>query len=369
MQNTNPSYASPGLRIISGLNNQLIFNLIYLLAFVPVFSANNISTPLNSLLSAFIFVIYAGTLLAALNIFLLVKAGGALGELLTGISVVTEEEEKFLSFKRALFRTFAGGVVSWTFLGLGFIWIFIDEKKRSWGDLVSQTVVVKKNQIWVFGLLVSILLLGINIGLARNIYLKFSENKSFFQNVYADMIGKFGKGTQNSGSLPFEKDRSKIPGSEARMDENGIELYQVYEAENIPFRFQYPQGYKLNDQTPSTQVPLANIVISNGKDSAAADITIRGEPLRTSYFVYTANYQDAKRVSQEDYCNPPMTGVDIIDEDCIFQGIYTRHAFVQNEDEDVIFVISTEAKEKGKELSQGERWAFSQVVYSLEFLD
>lgn len=43
-----------------------------------------------------------------------------------------------ISWKQALLR-FLAAIVSWSFFGLGFLWILIDKNQRSWYDHLSQT--------------------------------------------------------------------------------------------------------------------------------------------------------------------------------------------------------------------------------------
>ncbi|TAK63582.1 RDD family protein [Methylobacter sp.] len=47
---------------------------------------------------------------------------------------------KPISWKQALLR-FITAIISWSFFGLGFLWILIDKNQRSWHDHLSQTAV------------------------------------------------------------------------------------------------------------------------------------------------------------------------------------------------------------------------------------
>jgi uncharacterized RDD family membrane protein YckC len=38
---------------------------------------------------------------------------------------------------------FAGALLSWAFLGLGFFWILFDSQRRAWHDRLSETVLVR----------------------------------------------------------------------------------------------------------------------------------------------------------------------------------------------------------------------------------
>jgi len=47
-------------------------------------------------------------------------------------------EQKPISWNQALLR-FATAIVSWSFFGLGFLWILIDKNRHSWHDHLSKT--------------------------------------------------------------------------------------------------------------------------------------------------------------------------------------------------------------------------------------
>lgn len=65
--------------------------------------------------------------------------GQTLGLRAWKIKVLTLDQ-KSISWTQALLR-FATAIVSWGFFGLGFLWILIDKKKRSWHDRLSKTAV------------------------------------------------------------------------------------------------------------------------------------------------------------------------------------------------------------------------------------
>lgn len=49
-----------------------------------------------------------------------------------------------LDWKQALLRFFAA-LLSWSFFGLGFLWILLDRRKRSWHDLLSKSEINWQN--------------------------------------------------------------------------------------------------------------------------------------------------------------------------------------------------------------------------------
>ena len=48
---------------------------------------------------------------------------------------------KFINWKTALIRFFAA-IVSWAAIGLGFTWILLDRKRRTWHDIVTKTQIL-----------------------------------------------------------------------------------------------------------------------------------------------------------------------------------------------------------------------------------
>jgi len=63
--------------------------------------------------------------------------GQTLGLRAWKIKVLTFDQ-KPISWHQALLR-FATAIVSWSFFGLGFLWILIDKNRRSWHDNLSKT--------------------------------------------------------------------------------------------------------------------------------------------------------------------------------------------------------------------------------------
>ncbi|SFC18471.1 Uncharacterized membrane protein YckC, RDD family [Marinospirillum celere] len=68
------------------------------------------------------------------------KTGQTLGMLAWRIRVQTYQGQP-VNLKQTLLRL-AGGLISWLFFGLGYLWIYFDKEKRTWPDLLSRTQVV-----------------------------------------------------------------------------------------------------------------------------------------------------------------------------------------------------------------------------------
>lgn len=66
------------------------------------------------------------------------------GKMLLGLKVYLSSGGE-LTIAISFLRT-AGYLLSAALLGLGFLWVLVDKKKRGWHDLVAGTVVVKKEK-------------------------------------------------------------------------------------------------------------------------------------------------------------------------------------------------------------------------------
>ncbi|MGR9044724.1 MAG: RDD family protein [Gammaproteobacteria bacterium] len=70
--------------------------------------------------------------------------GQTLGLRAWKLKVLTTGQQP-LNWKQALIR-FAAAIVSWSVLGLGFLWILIDKHKFSWHDHLSKTAIYLDNR-------------------------------------------------------------------------------------------------------------------------------------------------------------------------------------------------------------------------------
>ena len=67
---------------------------------------------------------------------------GTFGKKILGIKVVDEKGKK-LRISKSTLRNLTK-ILSYLGIGLGFIWVLFDKKKRSWHDIISKTLVVRK---------------------------------------------------------------------------------------------------------------------------------------------------------------------------------------------------------------------------------
>lgn len=147
-----------------------ILGLILVLAILLVYSYFGTSNDgmeflkiAGNIISVVIIFILLGTLINLLyNVFFLSKFGGTLGKLLLGIQVFDKETNKFLTPKKAFFRTFAGYTFSNQFLGLGYLAINKKRNNVAWHDELFNTEVKVTGSIWP-GLVLALLFVAVNI--------------------------------------------------------------------------------------------------------------------------------------------------------------------------------------------------------------
>lgn len=76
-------------------------------------------------------------------IFMWVKISATPGKMALNLIVVDADTGAKLTTKQAIIR-YLGYIVSFIPLGLGFLWVAFDKKKRGWHDMMANTVVIKK---------------------------------------------------------------------------------------------------------------------------------------------------------------------------------------------------------------------------------
>lgn len=114
-------------------NLQAFFNIFRIL--IP--GASSSLEQLISRLTAGFLLAFA---IAGYYIFFWIFAGYTPGKALMGLRIITVEGRK-ISFFRALLRYLAYFLSAGLFF-LGFIWIFVDERRQGWHDKIAGTIVI-----------------------------------------------------------------------------------------------------------------------------------------------------------------------------------------------------------------------------------
>jgi uncharacterized RDD family membrane protein YckC len=164
-----------------------LFLLIMLICIfkIPLY-ANTIDDLLNSLIFVVIFAFIIPTIYLFFQSLLLYKFGGSIGKLIIGLHV-TKNYTKLTLFE-SLFRTYIGPIINNSVFGLGYIWFFIDEKRRGWHDLACNTIVTtnKYNRVLLGALIFVIQCIIATILLVQSISL-IIERLDFYTTIVNDI--------------------------------------------------------------------------------------------------------------------------------------------------------------------------------------
>lgn len=130
-------FGSPGARLVGYIIDQVIQFGLSIALFLAAAVLAAIFVPLGALAFvagiAFLFLYFP---------FFWVRSGQTPGMRLMGIKVVRDRDGGPIGWGSAFLRLIGYWVSAIVFY-LGFIWIFIDKRKRGWYDLIAGTVVIK----------------------------------------------------------------------------------------------------------------------------------------------------------------------------------------------------------------------------------
>lgn len=187
--NKNTKLASGLLRFLSALVDIMVWLFIFLLVLLLISTSFEFNDLLDSLLLGLIVMIVLTTFGAPIiNSYIISKFGGSFGKLLTGTRIVKDDDGTYLDFKMAFLRNHIGYAVSSLMLGLGFIWLFVDEKRQTWHDMmVSSLVVVRSRRAYLIGILSVLLLIILNVFVANKVYSNIMANQELYTGIFKDI--------------------------------------------------------------------------------------------------------------------------------------------------------------------------------------
>ncbi len=141
-------YASFGIRLGATLLDSLFFMFIFL-GGLYLFMGNDafLFAQGESLVGNYsdfqmnLYRFFYNVVPALLTIFFWMSYKGTPGKILLNIEVVNEETGKALSFGRALIR-YIGYFISGIPFGAGFFWMLVDNRNRTWHDMMAKSVVI-----------------------------------------------------------------------------------------------------------------------------------------------------------------------------------------------------------------------------------
>ncbi len=180
------------IRLQASLIDTFINTGIFLALTYAVFSNNpSIEDVLTSIAFCLYFIVFIYPALTALYIiFMTSKLGGTIGKLISGIKIVSNDEN-LLDIKQSTFRYVIGYFVAGLLYGFGFFWIIRDKENKGWHDHVSGTKVIHSNKaLQYLGTISLMILIAINILLGSRTVQSIKVNKELItdvQSIIADI--------------------------------------------------------------------------------------------------------------------------------------------------------------------------------------
>lgn len=149
------------LRLLAYLIEKLIFALLFVYLIYSISKNTTLSGLYYGLIVLFVIFIFTSLLGMVYNVLFTHYFGGNLGKLVTGLAIKDQSGGK-LEFKKVLFRQLLSYNFSWLAFGLGFLSILKDPNKQGFHDHTVDSNVFRVNMLWPLGLLVFLVLLGVN---------------------------------------------------------------------------------------------------------------------------------------------------------------------------------------------------------------
>lgn len=184
--NSQTNYAGFWIRWFAQGVDALIWSLNFFapLYLLSVFGSAGLNTFILGFLWFLLYVLFvSGLIKFFLHPYLISKIGGGLGKLVCGLEIINQNGSR-LTYKNALFREFIAKIASNALLGLGYYWIFKTPQKQGWHDSLAGTYVVKKHNGFFAGLMMLILFLAINGGLAYKSFDNFRNAKTLQYDLF-----------------------------------------------------------------------------------------------------------------------------------------------------------------------------------------
>jgi uncharacterized RDD family membrane protein YckC len=140
-------FAPHGERLVAYIVDSLILSallLVFVLVFVAVYFVSA-ARGSNSTIGIFALIVFTVLVFASLAYFpfFWVRGGQTPGMKLFGLYVVRDSDGGPIGWGAAILRLIGYWIDALAFY-LGYIWIFIDSRRRGWHDLIAGTLVIKR---------------------------------------------------------------------------------------------------------------------------------------------------------------------------------------------------------------------------------
>jgi len=131
-------------RLAAFFVDNFIFWIIFLFVLILLINPSRGISNLLIIMNSF-FVLYF--IFFFLNAWMFKNFGGSIGKYLCGVKVIKENSNEYLNFNDYFFREYIAKLFSGALVFLGFIYIFFNSKSQAFHDLMSNTVVIRENQV------------------------------------------------------------------------------------------------------------------------------------------------------------------------------------------------------------------------------
>jgi len=139
---TQPSFPGVGLlrRLMAIFYDLFLLTAILFLATALVNATNHGEAIDQSTLYTMILRLLLGALIVSYFSWFWIHGGQTLGMKTWKVKLINNDSQ-VINWKQALTREITA-VISWLFLGLGFIWSIFDKQNRCWHDIISNTSLI-----------------------------------------------------------------------------------------------------------------------------------------------------------------------------------------------------------------------------------
>lgn len=177
-------YANFPERLLARLIDFSIYHLLILIPLSKIAFINNPAYLLDNVLTFTLYILTFAVVVIPFEMLMVSKFKGTPGKLFMGLRIQKDNGDR-LTLKEAFLRITLGHMVSGLFFSLGYLWIFKNEKRRCWHDIIQNTVVVKEISygFWI-GLLIFFVFFLMNATIFLQEIVGLLENSHFYEDLF-----------------------------------------------------------------------------------------------------------------------------------------------------------------------------------------
>ena len=143
-------YAGFWIRVAAAIVDSIIFIAVFGALIYGIFGMGAIDPTLidggiEEGAMSYLFIFIYNILPIIVTIWFWIAYKGTPGKMILGLEIVHKETGETISIGASILR-YIGYIISMIPLGLGYLWVAFDSKKRGWHDFIGGTVVVYKEE-------------------------------------------------------------------------------------------------------------------------------------------------------------------------------------------------------------------------------